>query len=500
MNDDLGPEDRTLGTALSRAIEAQSVRGTQFEDSRLGVNMSKPKRGSFLLPAFAAIAAVLVGLFVGTSLLNRDVRPSGVASSPTPTATVPSAASPAPTSGPTQGPTVTFVVYFARDQLPPVAAGVVRPMQALIPETRIAERVHALAEARSSEVPSGATNQFAAGLPPGAQLVVGARIAGDVATVAIESSAGWRVAGTAGERAFIQQLVYTITEEPGIRRAMITRRDGSPFALSHSVLDRPLSREDVSGYNATIDERIVAEDEAVPATATTTVSNDTVAPALGRLAIELRASAAPSRGFWSPRFRAEMHPDQRAGFAKSTLRVTVPGVTDPTAPSTRRFDGSPILEVRTTQEQSGITYAITLTDSRPWRVAVERGAAEGKMRLLVDVGGHPQSVVNGTAVYKPAQNADVSRAVIEREITVSGVARAFEATVNWRLRDSSGREVANGFTNASVGSSPVWGTFSFVAQVPPGVTGNVTLDVYQASPRDGSDINKVELRLQVRAR
>ena len=70
--------------------------------------------------------------------------------------------------------------------------------------------------------------------------------------------------------------------------------------------------------------------------------------------------------------------------------------------------------------------------------------------------------------------------------------------MSWRLRDSTGREVAKGFTTASEGSSPVWGTFEFGVQVPPSVTGNVTLEVYQASPRDGSDTDKVSMPLQVR--
>lgn len=497
MNDELGPEDRTLGTALSRAVEAQSVRETRFEDSRLGVNMNKPKRGSFFLPAFATVAAVLVGLFVGTTLLNRATAPSQVTTSPTPSA--PAATRTPEQAIPTTARFVPVLVFFGRDGLPPVPGNVQSPEG---PGTdaagRVRDRVSAVLHARADEVPNGAVNALA--LPDGRSMTVGlsARVDGDLATVDIDISGGFPARGAAASQAALQQLVYTITEEPGIRRALITTK-GQPAEIDQILVDKPLTREDVNGYDATIEERVVAEDEEVPATATTTISNETVAPALGRLAIELRGTPAPSGGFWSPRFSADLRRiDDASVPGKWVLQVTLPGVTDGRGNWTQDVEGTPIIQVRSTRvpapnNQFALTYSISLSDARPWRVSVERGSAQGTMRVLVDIGGHTSAVANGTAVYSPRPAATVSRT-----FAVSGVARAFEATVSWRVRDSGGREVAKGFTNASMGSSPLWGTFTFQAQLPATVSGNVTLDVYQASPRDGSDTNKVEIPLQVR--
>lgn len=493
MTDDLGPEDRTLGTALSRAVEAQSVRETRFEESRLGVDMNKRKRGSFLLPAFATIAAVLVGLLVGTSLLNRGTAPSQVATSPSPTAGM----SPGPSSTTAPASPVTPVpvlVYFGRDGLPPVAGTVQAPPLAIAPADRIRDRVIALLTTPASEAPSPATNAVSvrrsrADTQPTVR--VSAQISGDLATVDIDISSGWQIRGAAAAQAAVQQLVYTITEESGIRRATINS-NGMPATIDQLTLGKPLTREDVAGYSVPAERSLTIDDEQRAATATTNVSNEVVAPALGRLTIELRPTTPVQGGFWSPRLRAELLPTIPGSRSKWALSVTLPGVTDPRSGSLQgagpfqEVDGSPIQGLRIRNEASGVTYELFLVDARPWRIALERGA-NGTMRVLVDVGGHPSMVANNTAVYAvqggPGRQAGLG---------VFGVARAFEATVNWRLRDRTGREVAKGFTNASIGTSPYYGTFEFLVQLPPSLDGG-TLDVYQASPRDGSDTDKVSI-------
>ena len=70
----------------------------------------------------------------------------------------------------------------------------------------------------------------------------------------------------------------------------------------------------------------------------------------------------------------------------------------------------------------------------------------------------------------------------------------FEANVVWRLKDSSQKVIASGHTTASLGTSEVWGTFQTTITVPPSVTfGRLTLEVYEASPKDGSELGLVSI-------
>jgi hypothetical protein len=68
----------------------------------------------------------------------------------------------------------------------------------------------------------------------------------------------------------------------------------------------------------------------------------------------------------------------------------------------------------------------------------------------------------------------------------------------WRVKDSSGRVVANGFTLASLGSSALWGTFQTSVAIPANVSGNVTLEVFWPSPKDGTELGLVQIPLTVR--
>jgi hypothetical protein len=113
-------------------------------------------------------------------------------------------------------------------------------------------------------------------------------------------------------------------------------------------------------------------------------------------------------------------------------------------------------------------------------------------RIVVDFGGYPGAISDTVAVYSPKPGDS------GRQFTVSGVSRTFEATTLWRVVDSAGREVASGFTTASRGTSAVWGTFQVSVQLPATVTGNVTLEVFWASPRDGADTGLVQVPLTVR--
>ena len=498
---DQRPDDETLGRALGRAVEGQMVRETPYAASRLAHRIERPARGGWL-GTLAAAAAIALFVGMGAFIVTRGPQ-GGVATpdaSPAPAVSATSGPSIAPTAVPASCAPEMTRVYFARDQLPPVA-GMVRGTcggrGGVVDQ--IGDRLTALLGARLEDAPPGAFNATGRTPAGGRQSTTSTsiRVDGDMATVEIGVDPAWAARGATLSQALVQQLIYTITETPGIRRAQLKDPGKQTFTIDQLTVDKPLSREDVAGYSVPAEKSLTIDEEQRAATATTTVSNEVVAPALGRLAIELRPTAPAPGGFWSPFVKAELLPTIPPSESKWALAVTLLGVTDPRAGSLvgagslSQVEGSPIRALRVRREANGVTYELYLDDARPWRIGLQRGT-NGAVIVLVDIGGHPSAITTGTAVYAPHVGATVGRSV-----TVSGLARAFEATVSWRVRDSA-REVAAGFTNASIGTSPYYGTFEFTAQIPASVSGNVTLDVFQVSPRDGSDTNKVSIPIQVR--
>jgi len=79
---------------------------------------------------------------------------------------------------------------------------------------------------------------------------------------------------------------------------------------------------------------------------------------------------------------------------------------------------------------------------------------------------------------------------------VEGVARAFEATIQYRIIDDNGLQVTRERTITTTAGAPAFGTFSTTIQFDrqPG-TGTGELWVYERSARDGSIINLVQVKV-----
>lgn len=99
------------------------------------------------------------------------------------------------------------------------------------------------------------------------------------------------------------------------------------------------------------------------------------------------------------------------------------------------------------------------------------------------------SAVNEPAIWvnspKPGQKA-VS------PLEVSGSARVFEATVNIRLIDNTGKTIAEGFTTASEGA-PGRGDFKYSLNFNAASPGQGELEVFWTSPKDGKELDKVSV-------
>jgi hypothetical protein len=499
-------DDEILGRALSRAIETLDATETPYASSRIAAQATR--RGTPFWRVAALAASIVLAGALGSTLLERPAIDDGPVAAP-PTAT-PASTAPTATSGPAVAtPSQDQIwVYFARDSLPPTGGFATGSFDDSRPEARILSRLNALRAARG--VPPGMTNPFA---PPtqsgsGSFGMSVSVIQGDLVTVEFDSSSGWGVRGSAQSLALLQQLVYTITEEPGVRRTLIKEK-GKPHAvIDQLVIDKPLAREDVLGYSTAASPDTVEDpgDGTIADIVDWRASVDDVAFGLGRFVVELKpTNTTEPRPF--PKFTAKLvrpTQEQRTDDGKWVIRLELPDAVWQQAPGEafhccpfKPIAKTPIRQISaypltsnppTGGAYRGVGFAITLDDARPWRATV----LHNPLRLVVDVGGTPQAISESVAVYSPRAG------VMSRTFTISGLARAFEATVSWRIKDSAGREVAKGFTTASIGTSPVWGSFQASATLPSTVSGNVTLEVFWASPRDGADVGLVQVPLTVR--
>jgi hypothetical protein len=489
-------DDEILGRALSRAIETAEISETPYDQSRIAVRPLK--RGASFWRVATLAASIVVAGALGSTLLDRPERDQSVGQQPTPTvAPVNTAAStvtptPARTSDPSS--VDRQRVYTWRDGLAPVSVHLEGVGTQSTAAERISSRVSALNNAVSG---LGGTILLA---DPKQLYITGVSISGDTAT--IDYSASIPLTGSLATTAIAQQIVYTATEEPGIRRVLVTAK-GKPMTLDQIVWDRPLSRDDVSGYGAWKDE-VVTEDQSrpcapscpspSPAVLSNNYSVDTFAAGVARFVVQVDS------GDWETFTVSGKAADDTKDLTQSKYQLSIQVKGTEKVPGLAVVDRSPLRTIRSAVKGGVTTYELALDDQRPWRVALLKNPD----RIIVDIGGFARSISETVAVYFPTPIAPQGPFVardqqsIARQFIVSGLSRTFEATTAWRVVDSARRVLASGTTTASRGTSAVWGTYQAAVQLPANVSGNVTLEVYWASPRDGADTGLVQIPLVVR--
>lgn len=154
-----------------------------------------------------------------------------------PTATPPptETAAPSPISA-----SADWTVYFARDLATPVALTVHGPAPAATIELRIRQRMDVLRGAPQSH-DGGAFNVVARMTARLASVTV----AGGLATLDYSVPTGdWGIDGSATLRAFVQQVIYTASEEPGIASVLITQDGGNEAVIGGEglVISGPQTR------------------------------------------------------------------------------------------------------------------------------------------------------------------------------------------------------------------------------------------------------------------
>jgi len=100
-------------------------------------------------------------------------------------------------------------------------------------------------------------------------------------------------------------------------------------------------------------------------------------------------------------------------------------------------------------------------------------------------------------VWEPSiwVTAPTAGQVIVSPLKITGSARVFEATVSYRLKDANGNILAKGFATASEGA-PGRGDFQGELVFAPPAAGKGQLEVFWASPKDGSDQDVVVIPLE----
>ena len=490
-------DDEVLGRALSRAIETQTPNETPFERSRIA---GRPARGGFSLWQFAGVAAALVLALAFGSWFTRSTDTGPVASSATPTA---AGSNPSTTSAPASAtPTTdTTRTFFVRDLLPPVSAFIPGTTTQARPDQRIAARLTATWTAPAASVPFGAANPVAlvgrTTTPTGGSGSFGVSVLavnGDTASVELDLPNGWSVRGAAQVQALVQQLVYVITEEPGIRKARITEKGKTSAVIDGLIVDKPLSREDVTDYSSLgslQSARGLGERGGPQRVAHASHSVDAVAPGLTRLVVQIDPPAGqPTRRYPDWNVNVSSNPETFSpdgGKWQLTLEIfdtvdAMQGVV---------VDGRAPLRSITTGVGFGgtpLTYVLALDDLRPWRTAI----AYNPFRIIVDIGGDPRMIDSNNAVYAPTYGATVGRT-----FQVTGIAQNFEANVVIRVRDEKEKEILLTHTTATNCCEP-GGTFDATVQLPAGVTGKIYLEVFEGSAKDGSELKLIRIPLTVR--
>jgi spore germination protein GerM len=495
-------DDEIIGRALSRAIETIDVNQTPFERSRIAT--APARRSIFGLWQIAtAAAAIVLALAIGSWLTRPTESQPGVAASPT--ASVGSTPAPSATSTPTPAATATPAptevdhqrVYFARDGQPPVSERFQSTGVPPAPEPRIQWRLSTLIH--TSQVPPGSFTAFSSRTPIGVNSV---SVNEETATVDFQVNGGdWGIRGSAQSLALLQQLVYTATEEPGIRRVLLTQNGGSKATIDQLVVDKPLSREDVFGYIARGSVGIAqgiswgGDDTlgAVGADLTKVVADGSTV----RLTFEGSNRAGQTGPANLPSFTISLDQDSEtsrpsavAAGAKYALTVAFQwncACSSGGAGGATIYDQTPL---RAITSNGTTAYRIAIDDARPWRAFMP-----SPTQLVVEIGGDPRATSDRIAVTAPKPGAIANSGA---DLTLAGSARVFEANVVWRVLDATGKVVANGHFLTSLGSSAVWGTFNTRIAMPANVRGNLTLELYEASAKDGSAQGVVQIALSVR--
>ncbi len=86
-----------------------------------------------------------------------------------------------------------------------------------------------------------------------------------------------------------------------------------------------------------------------------------------------------------------------------------------------------------------------------------------------------------------------AKAPTQIKYQVTGQARVFEGTYNYRIKEGD-KEIVKGFGTASRGG-PDWGDFKEVIKIPQNTGKDLTLELYEINQENGEEANKLIIPL-----
>lgn len=242
------------------------------------------------------------------------------------------------------------------------------------------------------------------------------------------------------------------------------------------------------------------------ATTTTTGPSDTAAPGVKKAIIVYFTR--------DEKIAASSRTVQSEGVARAALEAVFagPNATESDAAMTSAIpdgtkvlgltiaDGKATVDLNDTFQSGGGSLSMTL---RVAQVVATLLQFDTVTSVDIHLDGKPVDGIGGEGV--PATDLDqtdiedqtpailplapLPGATVTSPVTVSGTSNTFEATLQWAVLDGSGAVVKDGFATATSGTG-TRGTFSFTVDLG-SYQGAATVKLFEASAKDGSEINIV---------
>jgi hypothetical protein len=117
--------------------------------------------------------------------------------------------------------------------------------------------------------------------------------------------------------------------------------------------------------------------------------------------------------------------------------------------------------------------------------------ASSKPTITSQVSPIPTKSEANITVTSPKQGE-----TIERPVTVTGMARTFEQAVSFRLKQANGKVLAEEFTTANAPDLGIFGPYEKTINYSLPTEREGVLEVFQGSAKDGSEIDKVIIKIR----
>lgn len=144
-----------------------------------------------------------------------------------------------------------------------------------------------------------------------------------------------------------------------------------------------------------------------------------------------------------------------------------------------------------------LSYYVVQIGDTIWEIGQEINLTEEDIIAYNKI-KNPDKIIPGEVILTPQvikSNNNIKVMQFDKingGVHVSGVAKVFEATVNYAIENKSGDVLEEGVTMASIGG-PKWGKFDFEVCYMPNNTHYIV--IFTTSARDGTRQNEIKLKL-----